>query len=111
MPAAAPSDDVFRAISDPTRRAVLELLRDSARSASELAEPFEMSQPAMSQHLRVLRDAGLVRVAVVGRQRYYALDPRPLRQIERWIKRYRVFWERKLDHLGEYLDKTELKSD
>jgi DNA-binding transcriptional ArsR family regulator len=108
MPAAvSPSDDVFRALADPTRRAILELLRDSALSASELSEPFDISQPGMSQHLRVLRDAGLVRVAVVGRQRYYALDPRPLRQIERWIHRYRRFWERKLDHLGEFLDRTE----
>jgi DNA-binding transcriptional ArsR family regulator len=106
MAEASPSNDVFRALADPTRRAILELLRDSARSATEIAEPFEMSQPAMSQHLRVLRDAGLVRVAVVGRQHFYALDPRPLRQIERWIQRYRGFWEGKLDHLSAYLDRT-----
>ena len=66
-----PEADVFRAIADPTRRAVLELLRGGDQSVSEVMEPFRISQPAVSQHLRVLRDAGLVRVRNVGRERLY----------------------------------------
>ena len=79
--------DVFRAISDPTRRAVLELLRNRERSVSQIAEPFHMTQPAVSQHLKVLREAGLVAVKSVGRERRYKLDPRPLHAVERWVTR------------------------
>jgi len=82
-----PEADVFRAIADPTRRAVLELLRGGDRSVSEVMEPFRISQPAVSQHLRVLREAGLVRVRNVGRERRYALDARPLRAVDRWLRR------------------------
>jgi len=82
-----PAADVFRAVADPTRRAMLEFLRGSDRSVSEIGEPFHISQPAVSQHLRVLREAGLVRVKSAGRERRYALDPRPLRLIERSVRR------------------------
>jgi len=99
--------DVFRAIADPTRRAVLERLRHGELSVSELAGPFRMSQPAISQHLRVLRHAGLVRVDKVGRQRLYALNPKPLREVDRWIAHYRRFWTRKLEDLGKFLDEME----
>lgn len=101
------SSDVFRAVADPTRRAVLELLRESELSATELAEPFLMSQPAISQHLRVLREAGLVSVEKVGRQRKYALNPEPLRAIDDWIAHYRVFWPSRLDRLGKLLEEME----
>jgi DNA-binding transcriptional ArsR family regulator len=101
------SSDVFRAVADPTRRAVLELLREAELSATELAEPFRISQPAISQHLRVLRDAGLVRVEKVGRQRRYALNPEPLREIDDWIGHYRRFWARRLERLGKVLDEME----
>jgi DNA-binding transcriptional ArsR family regulator len=104
--AAAARTDAFRAIADPTRRAVLDLLRQSERSVSELCEPFAMSQPALSQHLKVLRRAGLVTTRRAGRLRVYALDPRPLRAVSEWVAHYERFWDEKLDALGRYLDET-----
>ncbi|HEX3578593.1 MAG TPA: metalloregulator ArsR/SmtB family transcription factor [Thermoanaerobaculia bacterium] len=86
MPSPA-SNDVFRAIADPTRRAVLELLRRADRTVSEIAEPFHISQPAISQHLKVLLDAGLVEVEQSGRERRYRLRLKPLRPVDRWIRR------------------------
>ena len=94
-PGEPPSIDVFRAIADPTRRALLDLLRTSDRSVNELAEPFQMTQPAISQHLRVLRHAGLVRPKQVGRQRVYRLNARPLREVREWAVRYDRFWQTK----------------
>jgi DNA-binding transcriptional ArsR family regulator len=79
--------DVFRAVSDPTRRALLERLRSGERSVSELARPFRMSQPALSQHLRVLRAAGLVSRRRRGRFLLYRLEAGPLRQIHEWASR------------------------
>ena len=87
-----PLVDVFRAISDPTRRALLDLLRTTDRSVMELAAPFNMTQPAISQHLRVLREAGLVRPRQVGRQRVYRLNAKPLREVRDWAVRYEKFW-------------------
>ena len=100
-----PRIDVFRAISDPTRRALLDLLRTRDRSVNELAEPFHMSQPAISQHLRVLRHAGLVKPQQVGRRRVYRLNAKPLRQVRDWAALYERFWHKKLAALGEYLDR------
>lgn len=100
------SPDVFRAVSDPTRRQMLELLRAGERSAAELALPFDMSQPAASQHLRVLRDAGLVDVRKEGRHRIYSLDPRPLQEVFDWAQYFEGFWRKKLSALGRELDRT-----
>ena len=85
---AIPSD-VFRALADPTRRAILERLREGERSAGDLARPFRMSQPAISQHLQILRRVGLVRGRQVGRQRLYRLDPSPLDAVSEWAQRCR----------------------
>jgi DNA-binding transcriptional ArsR family regulator len=85
------SVDIFRAVSDPTRRALLELLRESERSVTELIGPFRMTQPAISQHLRILRDADLVRPRQVGRLRVYRLNPRPLKEVYEWAARFKVF--------------------
>ena len=89
MSVAPASSDVFRAVADPTRRAMLDLLLTGDRSVRELARPFRMSQPAISQHLRVLREAGLVRARQVGRQRLYRINPRPLEALYEWAARYR----------------------
>ena len=97
---------VFRAVADPTRREVLELLLERDRSVSELAQPFRMSQPAVSQHLRVLRKAGLVRVRKAGRRRLYRLDATPLREVYDWAEHFTRFWPGKLEALGRYLDET-----
>lgn len=105
MPATEPIDtSPFRAVADGTRRRILDLLGDEERSVNELLEQFEISQPALSQHLRVLRDAGLVTVRRDGRRRIYALDPRPLRQVHDWVAHYERFWDDELQALGRFLD-------
>jgi DNA-binding transcriptional ArsR family regulator len=100
---ARPIDGVFRALSDPTRRHVLERLSSSPASVSELAEPFEMALPSFVEHLRVLEGCGLVRSEKTGRVRTYHLAPKRLRIAEDWLVKQRVLWERRLDQLDEYL--------
>ena len=87
--AAAPPVDVFRAVADPTRRAILDQLRSTELTVTDLAGPFDMTQPAVSQHLRILLDAGLVEAEQVGRQRLYRLNARPLREVFQWAALYR----------------------
>lgn len=96
--------DVFRAIADPTRRAILDLLADGELAVKELQPHFAMSQPALSQHLRVLRDAELVSERQVGRLRIYRLTPQPLTDIRLWLARYERFWDERFDRLGRLLN-------
>jgi DNA-binding transcriptional ArsR family regulator len=98
------SADVFLAIADPTRRRMLEMRRADEKPATELARSFRISQPSVSQHLRVLREAGLVSVVPEGKTRVYHLDPRPLRELDGWLQRYRKFWATKLDALESFMD-------
>lgn len=98
-----PIDSVFRALSDPTRRHVLERLVKSPASVSELAAPFAMALPSFVQHLGVLESCGLVRSRKVGRIRTYQLVPRRLRVAEDWMMKQRALWERRLDQLDTYL--------
>lgn len=100
---ATPIDSVFRALSDPTRRDVLERLCKSPGSVSELAEPFDMALPSFVEHLKVLEGCGLVRSTKVGRVRTYRLVPKRLRVAEDWLSQQRVLWERRLDQLDSYL--------
>jgi len=86
---AQPTVDVFRAVADPTRRAILDRLRSSELSVTDLAGPFDMTQPAVSQHLRILLDAGLVEAKQFGRQRLYKLSAQPLREVFQWSGLYR----------------------
>ncbi len=90
MAGVAASTDTFRAVADPTRRAMLDMLLDADRTVSELAEPFRMTQPAISQHLRILRDAGLVRRRHAGRQSFYRANSRPIGKVFDWAKRYQL---------------------
>lgn len=87
------------AIADPTRRRILELLREGELEAGELAGEFSVSRPAVSRHLRVLREAGLVHSRVDGQRRVYALDARPLADLDAWLEPYRCFWAQRLDAL------------
>ena len=100
---ARPVDHVFRALSDPTRRHVLERLSRRPASVSELAEPFEMALPSFLQHLRILEECGLVRSHKTGRVRTYELSPKRLKLAEDWLSRQRSLWERRLDQLDAYL--------
>ena len=100
------SADVFRAIADPTRRALLDLLQDDDYPALQLADRFSLTQPAISQHLRVLKDAGLVSERRVGRQRIYRLEAKPLRQVNDWVAHFEQFWGTKLEALRRHLDQN-----
>jgi DNA-binding transcriptional ArsR family regulator len=103
MLTAAPIDSVFRALSDPTRRQVLERLSRSSGSVSELAKPFDMALPSFVEHLRVLEESGLVRSRKTGRVRTYQLVPKRLKLAEDWLNQQRALWERRLDQLDKYL--------
>lgn len=96
-------DDLFRALADPTRRALFERLVAGEHSVSALAASFPVSQPAISQHLAALRSAGLVVVRKEGRNAYYRVDPRGLTPLVQWVDRYRAFWPAKLDKLKSVL--------
>ena len=100
---AKPIDDVFRALSDPTRRHVLERLSKSPASVSELAEPFDMALPSFVQHMGILENCGLVQSRKAGRVRTYQLAPKRLKLAEDWLGRQRAHWERRLDQLDTYL--------
>lgn len=110
MSTATPSiDQVFRALSDPTRRRVLERLGRGPASVSDLAAPFDMALPSFVQHLGVLEESGLVRSKKQGRVRTYHLAPRRLKQAESWLARQRSLWERRLDQLDA--DLVDLKEN
>ncbi len=94
------------ALTDPNRRALLELLRERPRAVGELVGELGLSQPTTSKHLRVLREAGLVRARTDAQRRIYALDPRPLAELDRWLAPYRALWNERLDALAKHLDET-----
>ena len=98
------STDVFAAIADPTRRSLLDRLRQGEQPVKQLAEPFKMSMPAISQHLGVLCEIGLVTQRRVGRQRFYRLNPEPLKKVSDWVAYYEHFWQDKLTALGDCLE-------
>jgi DNA-binding transcriptional ArsR family regulator len=98
--------DVFRAIADPTRRAILDRLRAGPTAVNDLAADFAQSRPAISKHLRVLREARLVAEQRRGRERLYELRPIPLQRVVGWIEGYRAFWQQNLDSLKRYLEET-----
>lgn len=104
MSRARASVDVFHAVSDPTRRAILDRLRGGGIAVAELAAGFDMTRPAVSKHLRVLREAHLVREERDGRQRVYRLMPGPLRDVSQWVESYRSFWSTNLLSLQRHLE-------
>jgi DNA-binding transcriptional ArsR family regulator len=94
----------FELVAEPTRRRILDLLRERARSVGELVGLLGLSQPGVSKHLRLLREAGLVRVRRDGQHRWYQLDPEPLAELDAWLEPYRELWEERLDRLERHLD-------
>jgi DNA-binding transcriptional ArsR family regulator len=104
LPQASPRADVFRSIADPTRRAILDRLRAGPTPVNALASEFEQSRPAISKHLRVLREAQLVSERRVGRERLYELEPAALKQVAAWIEGYRGFWHVSLTNLKHHLE-------
>ncbi len=96
-------DATFAALADPTRRAILARLSAGEASVTELAEPFQMSMPAVSKHLKVLERAGLIARGRAAQSRPCRLHAEPLREVADWVEKYRQFWEQSLDRLEEYL--------
>ncbi|HEY9539548.1 MAG TPA: metalloregulator ArsR/SmtB family transcription factor [Kiloniellaceae bacterium] len=99
----------FAALADPTRRAILARLCAGEATVSDLAEPFDMSLPAVSKHLKVLERAGLVSRGREAQWRPCRLDAAPLKDAAGWLERYRQFWEQSLDRLQDYLDELQMK--
>ena len=97
----------FEVVAEPKRRLILDLLAQGELPVGELVRRLRMSQPAVSKHLKVLRDAGLVISRVDAQRRVYSIDPAPLAEIDAWINRYRAFWTNKLDELEAHLDKED----
>jgi DNA-binding transcriptional ArsR family regulator len=96
--------NTFAALADPTRTQIVDAIAVRPRTVNEIVGLFDVSQPAISKHLRVLREAGLVSVVPEGKTRVYHLDPRPLRELDIWLQRYRKFWATRLDALESFMD-------
>ena len=103
--------EAIAALADPTRRRILELLADGERSAGELAAEFAVSRPAVSRHLRVLRETGLVNVRDDAQRRLYSIDPAPLAELDEWLARYRTFWSQRLDALETELRRAKRRKE
>jgi DNA-binding transcriptional ArsR family regulator len=97
----------WAALVDPNRRAVLDLLAQGELSVGDLVQRLGLTQPQTSKHLRVLRDAGLVRVEQQAQRRIYAVDPGPMAELDQWLAPYRRLWNSSLDRLGAHLEKTQ----
>jgi DNA-binding transcriptional ArsR family regulator len=102
---------IYEALADPTRRRILDLLREHPRTVNELVEALGMSQPGVSKHLRVLRAADLVRVRQDAQRRWYELRPEPLAEVDSWLAAYRHLWEARLDRLDQYLQDLQQKGE
>jgi DNA-binding transcriptional ArsR family regulator len=96
----------YAAVAEPHRRAILDLLRGGERSVGDLVGRLGLSQPGVSKHLRVLRDAGLVQVRPAGRERWYGLRAQPLAELDEWLEPYRAYWSRHLDALQTHLEEN-----
>jgi len=102
--ASANANAVFHAVSDPNRRRILETLRGGERSAGEIVDEFDVTFAAISQHLKVLLEAGLVERRSEGRQRFYTMHPHALKTVHDWTEGFRDFWEGRIDRLAGLLD-------
>jgi len=100
-------DATFLALADPTRRAILARLAEGEASVAELAEPFSISQPAISKHLKILERAGLISVGQAGQRRPRRIEPRPLAEASDWLERYRSIWEQSFERLDALLDELQ----
>ncbi len=101
--------DVFQAIADPTRRAIIHLVAQESMNLNTVAEHFDVSRPAISKHIKILTECGLVLIRQQGRERYCEGRLEKLNEVSEWVERYRKFWTHKLDNLESYLDQIESK--
>lgn len=103
--------DVFQAIADPTRREIIQLVSRKSLHLNEVADHFEVSRPAISKHVRILAECGLVRMKQEGRMRYCEADLKNLNQVADWVEQYREFWTQRLDALELYLQQIQQKQN
>jgi DNA-binding transcriptional ArsR family regulator len=103
--------DVFQAIADPTRRAILDLLAAEPLTLNGIAEHFDISRPAISKHVKILAECGLVVIRPRGRERYCEVQVDKLNEVSNWVEQYRAAWEQRLDRLGEYLNELQQKGE
>ena len=103
--------DVFQAISDPTRRQIIWILTKEPQNLNTVAEQFEISRPAISKHIKLLEECGMVVITQKGRERYCRARLEPLSEVHEWIEQYRQFWEAKLDSLEQYLETLKTKKN
>jgi DNA-binding transcriptional ArsR family regulator len=101
--------EMFAALAEPNRYRIVELLRSGPRAVNDIGEKLHLSQPQVSKHLRVLKEAGWVDVQPLAQQRLYGLRPQPLRRLHGWLERYRRIWEERFDELDELLDELSTK--
>src|SRR5690606_25670049 len=101
--------DVFQAIADPVRRDIIELLANKTMTVNTVAENFKISRPAVSQHIKILIECGIVEIEKQGRERYCKIQPKNLIPVSEWIEQYRKLWEEKLDSFENYLIKLQTK--
>jgi DNA-binding transcriptional ArsR family regulator len=99
----------FQVLAEPSRQAILDLLRDGERPVGELVDQLHLSQPAVSKHLRVLREAGMVQARADAQRRLYRIRPEPLAELDAWLATYRRLWTTHLDRLEEHLDRRRQK--
>lgn len=110
QPNNVPLEKTFAALADATRMSIIERLSAGEVTLSELAQPFKMSQTAVTKHVKILSEAGLVQVSKRGRTRYCELLPQPMAQAERWLETYQQFWQNQVQNLAHFLD-TEIQQD
>lgn len=97
--------DVFQAIADPTRRQIINMLAHQTLNLNTVADNFDVSRPAISKHIKILTECGLITIKQQGRERYCRANLKSLNQVSDWVEQYRVFWTNKLDALGDFLEK------
>ena len=102
---------IYDALADPTRRRILDLLRERPRLVGELTDLLEISQPGVSKHLRMLRKVGLVQVRKDAQRRWYELRPEPLAELDAWLASYRHLWDDRFDRLDNYLQELQVKEN
>lgn len=95
--------DVFQAIADPTRRDIISLLSTNTLTLNGVAENFDISRPAISKHIKILQECGLIIIKQEGRERYCEIQPEPLQEVKLWVEQYKSFWNNKLDNLEKFL--------
>ena len=103
--------DVFQAIADPVRRDIIKLLAEEVLTVNAIADKFDVSRPAISKHLRILNECGIVEINQKGRERYCQIQPKNLIPAFLWIEQYKSLWEDKIDSFEQYLNKLQAKTD